>query len=147
LEKQARLAAAAETSTSSPSLNGDNNKVQAKRLKEVEAELADQVRAIQAGVLTETTKAELESCEAERAQLKASMAEGDGSHSKLVTMIPQGGGAIPAHGGERGEAGLPSRCTGQCQGENGPPSVPGRRPGEVRKSGRREGSRSPSTRK
>lgn len=89
MEKHARLAVAAEALTSSPSLIGDDSKVQAKRLKEVEAELANLARAIKAGVLTETTKAELESCEAERAQLIASMAEGDVSHSKVVTMLPQ----------------------------------------------------------
>ena len=55
----------------------------------VEGEIANIVRAIKAGILTPSTKAELDRCEAEKAQLEAAVAAGDCPAQKVLAMIPR----------------------------------------------------------
>lgn len=68
---------------------GADTHVQRKRLHVVRGEIDNIVRAIKAGILTPSTKAELDSCEAEAARLEAAVATDDVPTQKVLAMIPR----------------------------------------------------------
>jgi len=59
------------------------------RLNEVEGEIENIMTAIKAGILTATTKAELEKAESERTRLQQSVETATARADKVVTMLPR----------------------------------------------------------
>lgn len=60
-----------------------------RQLARVEKEIANIIAAIKAGILTPTTKAELEKSEAERTRLQASLEDGDRRNKQIAQLVPR----------------------------------------------------------
>ncbi len=73
----------------------NKNKLKAEHTK-IEQEIANIMTAIKAGIITESTKTELEKAEAEKASLQAKIAQADNSPlgNKLITYIPKAMAAV-----------------------------------------------------